>query len=380
MDFELSEEHKMFQRAIRDFAQKELAPLVEETEEQEKYPVEAFRKLGALGYLCPRYPIEYGGGGLGKTGDCILVEEVARVSVGIAAGIMVQSGIATSSIDEHGSEHLKQKYLVPAIKGEMIACFGLTEPNAGSDAAAIETTAVRDSDGYILNGTKIFITNSPIGDFVTTAAYTDKSKGARGGVSLFVLQTNTPGFFVRKLEKWAFRSSETGEITLDNCRVPKENLIGEEGRGFGYLMEALAGGRLSHGARSLGAAEAAFEAALTYAQQRVQFGQPIAKFQDVQFKLARMAMEIEAARWLMYRAAWLYDQRLPCLKEAYMTKLFNSEVAHRVANHALQINSGYGFVIESEIGRIFRDSRLFLITEGTSEVQLMVIARQLGLR
>jgi alkylation response protein AidB-like acyl-CoA dehydrogenase len=380
MDFELSEAHKMLKEAIRNFAEKEIAPLVEEAEAEESFPVKLFPQMGKLGYLCVRYPPEYGGAGLGKIGDCITIEEIARICAGISAGIMVQSGIATSSIFAHGTEEQKQRFLVPAIAGEKIAAFGLTEPNAGSDAAALETRATKNGDGYVLNGTKMFITNGPIADFVTIAAYTDKSKGARGGVSLFILEKGTPGFSARRLKKMCFHSSETGELTLDNCPVPKENLIGEEGKGFTYIVEALAGGRISHSARSIGAAQAAFEASLKYAQERVQFGQPIGKFQAISFKLARMAMELEAARWLMYRAAWLYDQGAPCLKEAAMTKLFASEVATRVTGEALQIHGGYGFMADSPVQRFFRDSRLFTITEGTSEIQQLVIAREIGLR
>lgn len=380
MDFELSEELKMFQEAIRNFAEKEIAPLVEEAEKTATFPLQLFPQMGKLGYICVRYPAKYGGAEIGKVGDCISVEEVAYQSVGICAGTMVQSGIGTTAVFAYGSEDQKQKYLVPAIKGEKIAAFGLTEPNAGSDAASIETTATKKNGKYVLNGTKIFITNGNICDFVLAAAYTDKSKGARGGVSLFIVEKDTPGFNRSKLHKFCARSGEIGELSFEDCAVPEENLIGEEGKGFSYLMESLMGGRISHASRSLGLARAAYDATLKYAQERVQFGQPIAKFQTNSFKLARMAMDIEAARWLIFYAAWLYDQNKPHVKEAAMAKLFASEVAVNVTTEAMQIHGGYGLMEESVVQRYFRDARMSPITEGTSEIQQLVISRQIGIR
>jgi butyryl-CoA dehydrogenase len=380
MDFELSEEHKMFQEAICTFAAKEIAPLVDEAEKTATFPLQLFPQMGKLGYLCVRYPAKYGGAEMGKIGDCISVEEVAYHSVGICAGIMVQSGIGTTAVYTRGNEEQKKKYLVPAIKGDKIAAFGLTEPNAGSDAASIQTTAAKKNGKYVLNGTKIFITNGNICDFVLAAAYTDKSKGARGGVSLFIVEKGTPGFNRAKLHKFCGRSGETGELTFEDCAVPEENLIGEEGKGFPYVMESLMGGRISHASRSLGLARAAFDAALKYAQERVQFGQPIAKFQTNTFKLARMALDIEAARWLIFHAAWLYDQNKPHTKEAAMAKLFASECSVRVTTEAMQIHGGYGLVEESVVQRYFRDSRMSTITEGTSEIQQLVISREIGLR
>jgi alkylation response protein AidB-like acyl-CoA dehydrogenase len=380
MDFELSEEHKMFQEAICNFAEKEIAPLVDEAEKTATFPLQLFPKMGKLGYLCVRYPAKYGGAEMGKIGDCISVEQVAYHSVGICAGIMVQSGIGTTAVYTRGNEDQKKKYLVPAIKGEKIAAFGLTEPNAGSDAASIQTTATKKNGKYILNGTKIFITNGNICDFLLAAAYTDKSKGARGGVSLFIVEKDTPGFNRAKLHKFCGRSGETGELTFEDCAVPEANLIGEEGKGFPYVMESLMGGRISHASRSLGLARAAYDATLKYAQERVQFGQPIAKFQTNSFKLARMALDIEAARWLIFYAAWLYDQNKPHIKEAAMAKLFASEVAVRVTTEAMQIHGGYGLTEESVVQRYFRDSRMSTITEGTSEIQQLVISREIGIR
>lgn len=380
MDFDFSEEQRMFKEAIHSFAEKEISPLVDEAEKTATFPLQLFPKMGELGYLCVRYPAEYGGAGIGKIGDCISVEEVSYFSVGIAAGTMVQGGIGTSAIYARGSEDQKQKYLVPAITGQRIAAFGLTEPNAGSDAASIETIATKRNGKYVLNGTKMFITNGNICDFVVVAAYTDKSKGARGGVSLFVVEKGTPGFTRSKLHKFCARSGEIAELTFEDCAVPEENLIGEEGRGFPYLMETLMGGRISHAARSLGLARAAYDESLEYAKARVQFGQPIAKFQTNTFKLARMAMELEAARWLVYYAAWLYDQDKPYVKEAAMAKLYASEVAAHITTEALQINGGYGLMEESVVQRYFRDARLGTITEGTSEIQQLVISREIGIR
>lgn len=380
MDFDFSEEQRMFKEAIHSFAEKEISPLVDEAEKTATFPLQLFPKMGELGYLCVRYPAEYGGAGIGKAGDCISVEEVSYFSVGIAAGTMVQGGIGTSAIYARGSEDQKQKYLVPAITGQRIAAFGLTEPNAGSDAASIETIATKRNGKYVLNGTKMFITNGNICDFVVVAAYTDKGKGARGGVSLFVVEKGTPGFTRSKLHKFCARSGEIAELTFEDCAVPEENLIGEEGRGFPYLMETLMGGRISHAARSLGLARVAYDESLEYAKARVQFGQPIAKFQTNAFKLARMAMELEAARWLVYYAAWLYDQDKPYVKEAAMAKLYASEVAAHITTEALQINGGYGLMEESVAQRYFRDARLGTITEGTSEIQQLVISREIGIR
>lgn len=380
MDFEFTEEQVMLRRAIQSFAEKEIVPLVEEAEEKQKFPVELFRKLGELGYLCVNFPPEYGGGGMGVVSECIVVEELAKVNVGISAGLMVQSGIGTSIILDHGTEEQKQKYAIPAARGEKIAALGLTEPNAGSDVAAIQTRADKDGDYFVLNGTKMFISNGPICDFVLVAAWTDKTQRPGRGISVFVVERGTPGFSVaRKLDKVGCRSTETAELVFEDCRVPKENLIGEEGRGFGYVMGSLSHGRITHAASSLGIAETALELALNYAKERVQFGQPIGKNQAIAFKLARMAMNIEATRWLVYHAAWLYDQGKPHTKEASFAKLFASETAANATSEAMHIFGGYGYMNEYPISRFWRDAKLRLITEGTSEIQQVVISRELGL-
>jgi len=379
MDFEFSEEQKMFREAIRRFARNELAPLVDDAEKNERYPVQLFPRMGELGYVCICHPAEYGGAGMSKVDECIEWEELSQVSSAIAGGLMVQSGIATCALLDHGSEAMKKKYLPPTIKGEKIISFGLTEANAGSDVVAMETTARKDGNKYIINGSKIYITNGTICDFVTLAAYTDKSKGHRG-ISLFLMEKDTPGFTCSKMHKFCIRSSDTAEFAFDNCAVPEENLIGEEGRGFYYLMESLDAGRITHASSRVGAAQATFEVALDYAQQRVQFGRPIATFQTNAFKLARMALEIEAARWMTYHAAWLYDQRKPCIKEASMAKLFASEVYQHIAIEAMHIHGGAAVLEDSAIHRHYRDSYISRITEGTSEIQELVIARQIGIR
>jgi alkylation response protein AidB-like acyl-CoA dehydrogenase len=380
MDFDLTEEQKMLKGAIHSFAEKEVAPLVDEAEKTCVFPVKLFSQMGDLGYLCLSYSPEYGAAGMGKLGECIAVEEVAYYSVGFAAATMVQGGIGTAAIYKHGTEEQKQKYLAPAIKGRKIASFGLTEPNAGSDAASLQTTATKKDGKYYLNGTKIFITNGTICDFVVTAAYTDKSKGAKGGMSLFIVEKDMPGFTRSKLHKFCSRSSETAELVFEDCAVPAANMIGEEGRGFSYVIESLMGGRISHAARSLGLARAAYDNALAYANDRVQFGQTIGSFQTNAFKLARMAMEIEASRWMIYHAAWLFDNGRPHLREAAMAKLFASEAAIHTTVEALQINGGYGLMEDSIAQRYFRDARLGTVTEGTSEIQLRVIAREIGVK
>ena len=383
MDIEFAEEQQMFQKVAKDFAEREVAPLVNEAEEKEEMPIDLFRKTGELGYLCPAYPEEYGGGGMGKVGECIFYEQMGRISRGIASGLMVQAGLGTSLILKYGNEEQRQEYFIPAVKGERIAAFGLTEPNAGSDAASIETTAKKVDDNYIVNGNKIYITNGPICDFILVAAYTDKSKGSREGISVLLLeidkQNGIPGLSIIKMKKVGNRSAATAEITFDDCVIPGKNLVGEEGKGFRYLLEGLSGGRISHSACSLGVAQAALEASLDYAKQRVQFGQPIGKFQANAFKLAGLATEIEAARWMLYRAAWLYDQGRECRKEAAMTKFLSSEAAVRAATIAMEIHGGVGYMVESPVQRYYRDAILTRTTEGTNEIQQVVIARQLGL-
>ena len=377
MDFDLTEEHALFQKAIRSFAEKEIAPLVDEAEETNIFPKQLFKKMGGLGYLCPRYPVELGGGGGDKIMDIIMAEELNRVNAGIAASLMVQSGLSTQPIYRYGSEEQKEKFLMPAIKGEKIAAFALTEPDAGSDAASIKTRASRDDDYYVLNGTKIFTTNGPICDFATVAAYTDPSKRGEG-ISLFIVEKDTPGFSAsRKLDKVGNRSIETGELVFEDCRVPAKNLIGEkEGGGFDMIADTLISGRITYGGRCTGTAQAAYELTVEYAKQRIQFGKPIVSFQATRFKLAEMAMNIDIMRSYNYRVAWMYDQGRNVRKESSMVKLFAAETLQKILSDSMQIHGGYGYMMEYPIQRHWRDGRLFTITEGTSEVQRLVIANE----
>jgi acyl-CoA dehydrogenase len=336
--------------------------------------------MGALGFLCPRYPIELGGGGGDKIMDIILAEELNRVNAGIAASLMVQGGLGTQPIYRFGSEEQKKTFLIPAIKGEKIAAFALTEPNSGSDAASIKSRAVRDGDDYVLNGSKIFITNGPICDYAIVAAYTDPSK--RGvGINLFIVEKGTPGFTVsRKLDKVGNRSIETGELVFEDCRVPAKNMIGEkEGGGFDQIADTLTSGRITYGGRCTGTAQAAYDLTVNYAKERIQFGKPIIKFQAIRFKLAEMAMHIDIMRSYTYRVAWMYQEGRDVRKESSMVKLFTSETLQKILADSMQIHGGYGYMMEYPIQRYWRDGRLFTITEGTSEIQRLVIAsRTLG--
>jgi alkylation response protein AidB-like acyl-CoA dehydrogenase len=379
MDLELTEEQRIFRESIRNFIEKEVAPLVEEAEEKEAFPLELFRKMGELGYLCVRYPVEMGGGGADKVTECILVEELCRVCAGIAGGILVQSGLATEPLYRFGPQELRERFLYPAIRGEKIGAFALTEPDAGSDAASIRTRAIREGDHYVLQGTKMFITNGPICDFAVVAATVDPSRKARG-ISLFVVERGTEGFRVaRKLKKVGNRSAETGELIFEECRIPAANLIGgEEGRGFHQIRDTLTSGRITYGARCTGVAQAAYEASLRFARERVQFGRPIIQFQVNRFKLADMAMKIDIMRSYTYRVARLSDMGARVMKEASMVKLFCSETLQQILSQAMQIHGGYGYMMEYPVQRFWRDGRLFTITEGTSEIHHMIIAQELG--
>jgi len=378
LGFTLNEEQESFRVAVRAFAEKELAPRVEELERTETFPQDLFRQLGRLGYLGVGIPEEYGGSGGDMVMRCVLIEEIARVNCGFAAALLAHVGLATIPLIRFGTEEQKHRYLGPALRGEKLGSFGLSEPNSGSDAASIRTTARRDGDHYVINGSKMFITNGNIADYCMVAAYTDPSR--RGdGISMFIVDTDTPGFSVsRKLRKAGHHTSETAALAFEDMRVPASALLGGSEGGFKQVTGTLEGGRITHAARSVGVSQAALEAALAYAKEREQFGQPIAKFQAIRFKLARMAMEVETARTAMWRAAWLFDQGR-CMREAAMAKLFASEVAQRVTWEAVQIFGGYGYITEFPVERYWRDARLMTITEGTTEIQLVVIARELGL-
>lgn len=380
MNFDLSEEQRIFQKAIRDFAEKEIAPLVERAEEEERLPLELFPRMGKLGYLGVRYPEVYGGAGADKISECIWAEELFRICRGIATSLFAHSHLGTFPIFAFGTEEQKARFLIPALRGEKIAAFALTEPNAGSDVQAIESWARKDRNRYILRGSKMFVTNGNLADFVLVAAYTDRNRKFEG-ISLFVVERGTEGFRVsRKLKKEGSRSSETAELNFEDCSILEENLVGRREGVFREILKTLVEGRVTIAAGATGVARAAFEAALQYAKERVAFGRPIGQFQAIGFKLADMATFIEIARTMIYRVAWMIDQRRACLTEASMAKLFATEIAEKVTNEAMQVFGGYSQMREFPVGRYWRDARQLKIGEGTSEIQRRIICRQLGLK
>lgn len=380
MIYELNADQKAFQEKVRGIYEREVSPLVEEYERKETFPVQLFRILGAEHLLCLRCPTEYGGPGLDKVSECITVEELNRICVGIGAGIMVQGGLATDPILHFGSEELKRRYLTPGVRGEKIGAFALTEPDAGSDASGIRTTALKQHEGYRINGLKTFITNGTICDFVTVAAYTNPAR--RGiGINLFVVERGDPGFSViKKLKKLGNHSSDTAELAFDDCYVPIERMLGEkEGGGLAQLEETLKSGRLTYGARSTGVGQAAFDATLSYVKITRKHGQSLSKSQAVRFILAEMATSLEAMRYMTYRGAWLFDQGLVTMKDASMVKLFCSESVQGIVQKAMTLQKNSGLMSDNSVQRFLRDGRLSKIPEGTSEIQHLVIAAGLGL-
>lgn len=374
-----TEEHEMFRKTVRDFVQKELAPHAEEWNAAEEFPREVFTRMGELGLFGIRYPEEYGGSDLDYFYSVVFAEEMAKCGLaGLVMSILVQSDMGTGPLAIIGSDEIKRQYLAPAIKGEMIAALGITEPGAGSDVAGMRTTAVRDGDEYVINGTKIFITNGTRADFITLAAKTDPEAG-HGGISMFVAPTDLPGFSVgRKLDKVGNRVSDTAELMFEDYRIPSANLLGQEGQGFYTAMINFQGERLIAAIASISGAQHMLEMTLQYAQEREQFGRPIAKFQVTRHKFADMATEIEAGRQLAYHAAYLVDKGIDCVKEVSMAKLFCCEIAFKVADTCLQIHGGYGYMNEYPISRAWRDTRLSTIGGGTSEVMKEIIGRLMG--
>jgi butyryl-CoA dehydrogenase len=376
MDFELNEEHRMVRDMVRDLARNEIAPRAAEVDKTEEFPTDNLQKMAELGLLGLPYAEEYGGGGGDYLGYAIAVEEIARACGSTALIYVAHVSLGCGPIYEFGSEEQKQKWLPRLCSGQGFGAFGLTEPEAGSDAGATRTMAVRDGDDYILNGSKMWITSGAIADVVTCTAKTDPEAGTHG-ISSFLVEKGTPGFIPGKNEpKMGLKGSVTSALSFENCRVPAENLLGTEGEGFKQALITLDAGRISIGAMALGLAQAAFDEAARYSRERVQFGQPIAKFQAIQWMIADMATEIDAARLMVYRAAAMKDAGLRFTKEAAMAKLYASEVAERAAFKALQIHGGYGYSREYPVERIYRDQRLCAIGEGTSEIQRLVIARQ----
>jgi len=379
IDFSLTDEQQAFRDALRKFAQKEIAPLVDEYEEKAEYPQFIFKKIAEPGYLGARFPEEAGGSGGDTMFSVIMSEELGYVSPAIYLGIYVHLYLSMSAILFFGSTEQKDKYLVPGIRGDLIGAWGFAEPGAGSDPGSMTTRAQREGDDFIINGTKMFITNGTFADFVVVTAVTDPSLGMKG-VSLFIVDKDTPGFSVsKKLKKMGMKASEAAELVFEDCRVPATNMLGQENTGFVAAMGTLTEGRIVAAAFAVGMARAAYDAALAHAKIREQFGKPIGKFQGIQWMLADMATQIEAAKLLTYQAAWLASNNAPHIKESSMAKLFATEIASNVCSQAVQIHGGYGFMDEYPVSRFYRDCKLLEIGEGTSQIHRNTIARCIGL-
>jgi hypothetical protein len=373
----LTEEHQMIRDALRTFAQERLAPNAARWDREHHFPKDELKELAQLGAFGVAVPEQYGGAGLDYVALALVLEEIAAGDGGTSTVISVNNCPVCSIAMMYANAAQKERWLRPLAQGDLLGAFALTEPHTGSDAAALRTTAVRDGDHYVLNGTKQFITSGKNGDVAIVMAVTDKAAGKKG-ISAFWVPTDTPGYIVAGIEqKMGQHSSDTAQIVFDQCRVPAENLIGEEGQGYKIALSGLEGGRIGIASQSVGMARAAFEAALAYAKERESFGSPIFDHQAVQFRLAEMAMQIEAARQLILHAASMKDAGLPCLKEAAMAKLFASEMAERVVSSAMQVFGGYGYVADFPVERIYRDVRVCQIYEGTSDIQKILIARAL---
>jgi alkylation response protein AidB-like acyl-CoA dehydrogenase len=377
VDFTLSDDQKEIKRSVREFAEREIRPHVMEWDESQHFPLEILPKLAELGLMGVTFPVQYGGAGLGYVEYALIIEELARVDGSVAILVAAHNSLCAGHIYLSGTEEQKRKYLVPLAKGEKLGCWSLTEPQAGSDAGGTKTTARLEGDYWILNGSKTFTSNGTYADICVAMAVTDKA-ARKHGISAFIIEKGTPGFRVGKKEnKLGLRSSDTAEVIFEDCRIPKENCLGQPGEGYVDSLKVLDHGRISIAALAVGMAQGAFEAALAYAKQREQFGKPIAQFQAIQFKLADMATEIDAARLLTFRAASLADSGCRVTGEASKAKLYAGEAAVRVANEAVQIFGGYGFIKDYPVEKYYRDVKLCTIGEGTSEIQRIVIAREL---
>jgi butyryl-CoA dehydrogenase len=380
MDFKFTEEHQLIKQMVRDFAEKEIGPRAEEIDVTDQFPRELFKRMGELGLLGIPFGEAYGGGGGDYLSLLIALEEIARVSGTVAIILDAQTSLCCEPIHLFGTEAQKKKYLPSLVSGEKIGAFGLTEPQAGSDAGATRTRAIREGDEWVINGEKIFITNGSLADVLVITAKTDPDKGT-SGISSFIVEKGTPGFEVgRDEKKMGLKGSVTSQLFFANCRIPAANLLGKENEGFKQFLITLDAGRLAISAMAVGLAQGALDKAVAYAKERVQFNQPIAKFEAIQWMVAEMATEIEAARMMVQRGAWLKEQGLRFTKEAAMAKLFCTEMSEHVCYKAIQIHGGYGYVREYAVERMYRDQRLCAIGEGTNEIQRLVIARQvLGL-
>lgn len=377
MDFELTEEHRLVQNTVREWATSRLLPLAAEMDRTGRYPAELLRELGEMGLMGVFIPEAYGGGGMDTLSYCIVIEEIARAEAALAAVLSVNNSLDCYPIFAFGTERQKRTYLAELARGRKLGCYCLTEPTAGSDAASLATTARDAGDHWVVNGTKIFVTNGVEADVLVLYARTDDTPGARG-ISAFIAEKGDPGLSVGKVEhKLGIRASSTCEIVLTDCRLPKDRLLGERGKGFNIALATLDGGRIGIAAQALGIGRAALEDATAYAKERRQFGRPIAEFQAIQWKIADMATRIDAGRLLTYRAAWIRDQGRRHTHEAAMAKLFASETAMWAATQALQVYGGYGYIQDYPVERHFRDAKITELYEGTSEVQRLVIARGL---
>jgi alkylation response protein AidB-like acyl-CoA dehydrogenase len=372
-----TEQQRMIRESARSFAESEIRPRVMELDEASQFPVDIFHAMGELGFLGVIFPEEYGGAGLSAVEYAIIIEEISRVDPSIGLGVAAHNGLCTSHIYGFGSEEVKRRYLPDLTTGKVMGMWGLTEPGSGSDAGGMRTTAVRDGDHYVLNGSKNFITHASVGETAVVMAVTDREKGT-GGISAFALEMGMEGFSVGKKEnKLGMRASDTASLILENVRVPAGNLLGAEGEGFKQALKILDSGRVAIAALSVGLAQGAYEAALAYAKERVQFGKTLSEFQATQFKLAEMATRINASRMLTYKAAWMRDTKQDINRAAAYAKLYSSETATWVANEAVQILGGYGFTKDYPVEKFYRDVKLLTIGEGTSEIQRLVIARSL---
>ena len=380
MDFQLNEEHLLIKQTVRNFAEKEIAPMAEEIDETDQFPAQIFKRMGELGLFGIPFAESYGGGGGDYLSLLITLEEIARASGSVAIILDAQTSLCCEPIYLFGTEEQKKKYLPKLVSGEKIGAFGLTEPNAGSDSGATRTRAILDGDSWVINGEKTFITNGSLADVLVITAKTDPDKGTNG-ISAFIIEKGTPGFQAgRDEKKMGLRGSVTSQLFFENCRIPSGNLLGKKNEGFRQFMTTLDAGRLAISAMAVGLAQGALDKAVAYAKERVQFNQPIAKFEAIQWMIAEMATEIEAARMMVQRGGWLKGKGLRFSKEAAMAKLFSTEVSERVCYKAIQIHGGYGYVREYAVERMYRDQRLCAIGEGTNEIQRLVIARQvLGL-
>ena len=377
MEFDLNEEQQQVKMSVREFAEAEIAPHVMEWDEAQHFPVELLPKLADLGLMGVIFPEEYGGAGMGYVEYATIVEELSRVDGSVGISVAAHNSLCSNHIYMFGTEEQKQKYLVPLARGEHLGAWGLTEASAGSDASGTRTTAVRQNGDWIVNGSKNFITHAIHADTCVAVAVTDRAKGNKG-ITAYIFEKGMEGFAPAKKEnKLGLRASETASVVFEDCRVPDGNRLGDEGLGFIQAMQVLDGGRISIAALAVGIAQGAYESAVRYSKEREQFGKPISEFQAIQFKLADMATGIEAARLLMYRAAYMNDQGRKVTKESAMAKLFASEVSVRVCEEAIQIHGGYGYTKDYPPEKYWRDSKLCTIGEGTSEIQRMVIARQL---